>query len=164
MSHDTALSRINEYYLQLELVVDTETDNALVNLADDGVAILKVSAKVLVELIFKTGTHIQAHMILFALFSVLVVYHRVVDTSERVEVELLVPQAYQIVGIEVHVPACCVVMLEESIKAYLGTQLIQNAILETGAKTQTLDFSAINQVYTGCGLALMYLCLSKAHA
>ena len=33
--------------------------------------------------------------------------------------------------------------LKEAVETHLGTQVVKNAILETGAKTQALDFTAI---------------------
>ncbi len=152
--------------VQLELVIESDTNNGLVNLTDDGVAELKISAEVLVELIFQTGAYIQAHMILLVGTQAGSLYlgHRVVDTDERVEVELVVPQPQQVVSVEVHVPPVGVVVRKETVKTYFGTQLVQNTILETCTEAQTLDFSAINEISTDCGLSLMNLCLSKAHA
>ena len=46
----------------------------------------------------------------------------------------------------------------------LGAQLVKDAILEACADAQVLDFTAVNQIGTDCGLTLMYLCLSEAHA
>ena len=50
--------------IPLELVVDAESDNALINLADDGVAILEIDTEVVGELIFYTCSHIDADVVL----------------------------------------------------------------------------------------------------
>ncbi len=149
----------------LELVVETEAEDALVHLADDGVAVLEVHAEVLGEFILDAGTQVEAHMVLLVGNAmILKFHHRIVHAGKRIDVELLVPQAYQIMGIEVDIPTRSVVVRKESVEAHLGAQLVQNAILEPCAQAKTLDLAAIHEVDAGGRLALMYLSLSEAKA
>ena len=95
----------------LELVVDAESDNALVNLADDSVTILEVDSEVIIQFIFKAGTNVETDVVALSLAIgifigfLLVICHRVIDTSQWIEVELMVGNVEQVVGIEVDVPA-----------------------------------------------------------
>ena len=88
----------------LEFVVQAQAEDALVHLADDGVTILKVHAEVLVELILDTGTQVEADMVLLVGNAILLKFHhRIVHAGKWIDEELVVPQAYQVMGIEVDI-------------------------------------------------------------
>jgi len=145
----------------LELVVHSQAKDALIHLADNRVTVLKVGTPVLVELIFKTGTQVKAHMIAFQLIKL---GHRVIQSSQWVNIELVVLEIDQIVGVDVHIPPCGVVVLKEVVEAHLTAQVINDAILETGTKAKALNFTAVNQVNAHSGLTLIGLSLCSTHA
>jgi len=149
----------------LELVVDTEANDALVHLADDGVTIFKVYAKVLVDFIFDTGTQVQADVVFLAqaVFLSLEVHHCVVQACQGVDEQLVMKQSHQIVGVDVYIPPRHVVSLKEVVKAHLGAQLVEDAVLETCSNAQILNFATVHQIGSNSGLALMHLCLTDAH-